>query len=110
MKIAKRRLIRLIIGLSATLAGVVISQMPGMLTEALPRLSDPQFVAIFGVLLFNGGVFLALSVVPSVENEPEGTVDVQNLLDWYEDCDRHEADRQARLNTLHYDEFRFRSK
>ena len=110
MKIAKRRRIRLIIGLSATLAGVVISQMPGILTEALPRLSDPQFVAIFGVLLFNGGVFLALSVVPSAESEPASDVDVQDLLDWFEDCDRHEADRQARVNTLHYDEFRFRSK
>ena len=110
MKIVTRHIVRLIVGLSVTLAGVIISQVPSILTEALPRQADSQLVAIFGVLLFNGGVFLALSAFPSAENEPESVVDIHDLLEWIEDCDRHEADRRARLNTLHYDEFRFRSK
>lgn len=103
MKIVQKHLSRLTVGLSATLAGIVISQMPSILTGALPRLGDPQLIVIFGVLLFNGGVFLALSVVLPTENKSKNAVELQNLLDWFEDCDRLEANRQASLNSLHYD-------
>ncbi len=101
--------VRFAVGLAATLGGFVISQVPSLLTDPMTELGDPQRIAVLGVLLFNVGVFVTLSVIPPA-GESEDPIDVQELLDWFEDCDRREADRQARLNTFHYDEFRSRSK
>ena len=100
MKTIRKHLVRFVVGLAAALGGFVISQLPSLLTDALPQLGDPQRIAVFGVLLFNVGVFVALSIVPPAV-ESEDSVDVQELLDWFEDCDRREADRQARSNTFH---------